>query len=333
MPQFTKLIEFRQQLYEHAFSRERDAQFELLDALLLSLGISSYPELSLSPVFRRQWSSVYKAMERGRQDVAWLEQYLVDQIPATDLVILPLDTSGWPHPQARVLKDRQYVYLPLGAVPRHTVVAGHPYSILGWCAEPDSSWALPLSIARVGSDETDVAVGVRQVKTFCEQRGSRVLGQALHVVAADAKYGNQRFLGALRDTECGVLARLRRDRVLYGPPGPYSGRGRPRVHGPRFAFKEPESWPLPDAECQLEDERWGQVHIRRWDQLHARGTRTAFRALVAGLSASVHARAPTAVPGGLVARVRGALAHRTEHSVSQAVPGLDAAALPDRGCL
>jgi hypothetical protein len=269
MKQFTKIIEFRQHIYEHGFTRERDAQFELLDALLLNWGLSSYPELSLSPVFRRKWPSVYKAMERGRQDIKWLERYLAQQVPATGLIILPLDATPWPHPQARVLADRQHLYSSTGGMTRHAIVAGHPYSILAWCAKPGSSWALPVSVVRVHSHETDVAVGVRQVQTFCEQRGP-ALAQALHLVVADGKYGNHVFLGAVREESCGVLVRLRRDRVLYGPPGPYSGRGRPPVHGSRFAFKEPESWPEPAEECQLEDERWGQVRLRRWNHFHAR---------------------------------------------------------------
>jgi len=45
--------------------------------------IRSFPELSLSPVFRRQWPSVYTAIEDGRQDVEWLERYFVEQIPVT----------------------------------------------------------------------------------------------------------------------------------------------------------------------------------------------------------------------------------------------------------
>lgn len=35
MKQFNKLIEFRQAVYEHGFTKAQDAQFELVDALLL----------------------------------------------------------------------------------------------------------------------------------------------------------------------------------------------------------------------------------------------------------------------------------------------------------
>jgi hypothetical protein len=111
-------------------------------------------------------------------------------------------------------------------------------------------------------------MGVAQVKQLCVERREEMM-QFLHLIAADGAYGNHRFLGPLKNEPCGIVARLRRDRVLYGEPGPYSGRGRPRVHGERFAFKEPETWWQSDTMVELEDERWGKVRLRRWDHLHA----------------------------------------------------------------
>jgi hypothetical protein len=75
MEQFNKLIEFRQAIYRQGLTRTQDAQFELLDAPLLSPPVRSFPELSLSPAFRRQWPSAYAAIEEGEQDQAWLERY------------------------------------------------------------------------------------------------------------------------------------------------------------------------------------------------------------------------------------------------------------------
>ena len=269
MKQFNNLIEFRQAIYEHGFSKARDAQFELVDALLLGQPIRSFPELSLLPIFRRRWHSGYAAIEEGRQDWKWLERHLIQQIPAQGPKRFSLDGTAWPHPAAKTLADRQYVFSPTRAVDGGSIVVGHPYSVLAWVPEAGSSWAPPVSIRRVPSQQTDVEVGVEQVKLLCRQRQEQMLEQ-LHLIIADAKYGNHRFLAPLRDESCGVLARMRRDRVLYGTPGAYSGRGRPRLHGDRFAFKEPESWGKPDATMDLEDPRWGKVRLRRWDDKHAR---------------------------------------------------------------
>lgn len=94
------LIEFRQAVYQNGFTRLRDVQFELVDALLLSWPIRSFPELSLNPVFRRQWSSAYAAVEDGNQDVDWLRRFLCSQVPTQGVQVFALDTTAWPRPSA-----------------------------------------------------------------------------------------------------------------------------------------------------------------------------------------------------------------------------------------
>jgi len=269
MAQFNKLIEFRQAIYERGFTKFRDAQFELVDALLLGQPIRSFPELSLLPTFRRKWHSGYAAIEEGRQDWEWLEGYLIQRIPTKGPKLFSLDGTAWPHPAARTLADRQYVFSPTPAVDGGSVVVGHPYSVLAWVPEAGSSWTPPVSIRRAPSQQTDVEIGIEQVKLLCRHRQEEMI-RDLHLIVADAKYGNHRFLAPLKNEPCGTLVRVRRDRVLYGTPGPYSGCGRPRVHGERFAFKEPETWGEPDATVELEHPRWGKVSLRRWDDKHAR---------------------------------------------------------------
>jgi hypothetical protein len=269
MQQFNKLIEFRQTIYNQVLTQSRDAQFELVDALLLSAPIHSFPELSRSPAFRRQWPSIYTAVEDGRQDQEWLESYLAQLVPKDDSLTFSLDGTVWPHIGARTMPDRQYVHSGSGTVLGAPVTVGHPYSILAWTPERNTSWAPPLSIRRVVSEKTDIEVGVEQVKQLCRHRQAEML-ETFHLIVADGKYGNHNFLGALKEEPCGVLARMRCDRVLYQAPGEYSGKGRPRVHGERFAFKEPETWGKPQETAELEDKKWGQVRVQRWDGLHAR---------------------------------------------------------------
>ena len=54
--QLTNLQAFRQAVYAQGLTQRRDAQFELVDALLLSGPTHSFAELSQSPVFRRTCS-------------------------------------------------------------------------------------------------------------------------------------------------------------------------------------------------------------------------------------------------------------------------------------
>jgi hypothetical protein len=267
MEQFNTLIEFRQAVYDHGLTLAKDAQFELVDALLLSPPIRSFPELSFSPVFRRRWPSTYAAIEEGQQDPNWLESCFIQRIPRQSLLVFALDGTGWPHPEAKTLADRQYVHGSTLAIDG-SIFVGHPYSVLAWVPERGRSWAPPVSVRRITSQQTAVEVGVAQVKQLCQRLQAETFPR-LCLIVSDCKYGNHKFLGPLKDEPCGALVRLRCDRVLYGEPGPYSGLGRPRVHGDRFAFKEPETWGRPDAEVELEDERWGKVRLRRWDNKHA----------------------------------------------------------------
>jgi len=269
MQEFNNLIEFRQTVYSQVLTLSRDAQFELVDALLLSAPIHSFPQLSQSPVFRRQWYSAYTAIEDGRQDREKLERYLAQRLPKEGILVFPLDGTAWPHTKARTMPDRQYVHSGSDTGLGAPVVVAHPYSILAWAPERNSSWAPPLSIRRVVSQKTDIQGGVEQVKQLCQHRQAEML-ETFHLITADGKYGNHSFLGPLKQEPCGVLARMRCDRVLYRAPGKYSGKGRPRVHGKPFAFKEPETWGEPQERVEVEDEKWGQVRLRRWDGLHAR---------------------------------------------------------------
>lgn len=263
-----KLIEFRQAVYEHGMSARRDALFNLLDALICEGRVSSFAMLSQSEQFRRKWSSLYGAVEDGEIDSQWLRTFLARQVPRRGICIFPLDGSPWPRPRSRVLADRQYVFQASSAVNGGTVTIGYPYSLLEWCVEPHSSWRLPIDPRRVTSAQTTQEVGAEQIQALAEARSD--CWEALDVVVADGKYGNAGFLRSVKGLRSGTLARLRCDRVLYGPSPPHTPhqKGRPRVHGARFAFKEPGTWGTPVEVIELEDEHWGQVRLERWRQLH-----------------------------------------------------------------
>jgi hypothetical protein len=259
------LAAFRQTIHESGFTRRKDAQFELLDALLLWGPVRSFAELSLSPIFHRKWPSVYAALEDGRQDETAIRKQLAALLPSEGTVIFPLDASFWRRPCSPTLPDRQYGHGPSPGGTGDMIQVGYPYSILAWAAEVGTCWTLPLDVERIGSETNAVSVGVLQI-----QRLLALLPEGITpVFVADGGYGNHRFLHPLKDERCGVLVRLRKDRVLYRTPGPYSGSGRPRKHGERLAFKEPPTWGEPDERMTVEDPKWGRVEIQSWGGLHA----------------------------------------------------------------
>lgn len=264
------LIEFRQAIYEHGFLARKDALFDLLDALVIEGKVNSFAYLSQSEQFRRKWPSLYAAVEDGRLDSAWLRQYLGRQVPAQGIQVFALDGTSWPRPRGRTLADRQYVYQASSAVNGGTVTIGYPYSLLEWSVESHSSWSLPLDVRRVSSSQTAAQVGAEQIHRLANVRQG--LATALDLVVCDGKYGNADFLRSVQGLCCGIIARLRRDRVLRREPPPPSGkRGRPPKHGSRFAFQEPESWGVPEESLSLEDPYWGTVRLERWDALHGKG--------------------------------------------------------------
>lgn len=277
--QLNKLIEFRQRFYD-CLTKAGDAQFQLVDALLSNMKISSFPELSLSPLFEREWSSAYNAVENGKQDSEPLRRLFCQQLPSEGPVVCPLDTTVWPHPKARTLDDLVYEISPTKAARRHTAVVGHVYSILGWVPERGRSWGLGLSNEQMTLETDVLELGIKQVKELAQERPA-IGRDRLLVIAADGKYGTHHFLGPLRSVEqVAVVARLRRDRILYKPPPAYSGEGRPRKHGDRFAFKDKTTWWTPDEDVTFDDERWGKVHLRGWHDLHMRqDAETAFTAI------------------------------------------------------
>lgn len=68
---------FRRRLYACA-DRRADALFELTDAILTAGCVSSPPHLSLAPVHRRGWASLYAALSHGRIEAEALRDLLAD---------------------------------------------------------------------------------------------------------------------------------------------------------------------------------------------------------------------------------------------------------------
>jgi hypothetical protein len=99
------LQQFRQAIYKNLCSSQ-DATFELMDALLLTRTAQSLADLSLSCVFRRQWPSVYEALQDTRPEREQLMKLYIQQIPNSERIILAGDHTSWSRPFAKTLKER-----------------------------------------------------------------------------------------------------------------------------------------------------------------------------------------------------------------------------------
>lgn len=279
--QLNNLIEFRQTVYDQILRGAKDAQFELIDALLLSDHPRCFAEVSLSLAFRRCWSSAYGAIEAGTQDQQQLSRCFLGQVPRQGVQVFPLDTTVWPHPSARTLSGLVYAPSPTKALKRHSIVQGHISSLLTWTPSPGQSWSPTLFNQRLEPEQKAIEVGAAQVRQLCQARPDPTQ-QGLDVIVTDGHYGNHHFFRLVKGLDCVILSRLRCDRVLYLAADPYRGWGRPAVHGARFAFKAPETWPEPVEQVEFSHPRWGQVRLRRWHNLHAKqDAQTSFDVILA----------------------------------------------------
>ena len=99
-----RLKEFRQAAYELLIVA-KDATFQLMDAVMTTRNASCLAEFALSPLFNRQWSSVYEALQDSRPDrkklmILYIKQ-LEQEVPATEYVLLAIDHTAWGRPDAK----------------------------------------------------------------------------------------------------------------------------------------------------------------------------------------------------------------------------------------
>ncbi len=255
-----KLKKFRQEAY-HLLGPAKDATFELMDAVLLSRSVYSFAELSLSPVFRRRWPSLYESLEDSRPSRHKLMKLYIKHVRSEERVILAGDHTPWTRREAVTLKDRTYEH-GANVISGKPVTLGHGYSTIAWIPEKKGSWALPLRHERITSFENAISKGAEQLRQVCLQLGGRPIS------LWDSEYGCASFVNQTADIEADKLMRLRPNRCLWGPPPPYSGKGRPKKHGAKFKLSDRATWGIPLESIEMDDPTWGKVEIQRWSQLH-----------------------------------------------------------------
>jgi hypothetical protein len=267
MSNFDKLRAFRHQVYG-LIGNGRDALFDLMDAVLVSRSVHSFAELSLSAVFRRQWSSLYEALQDSEPPRVKLMNLYIQQIPVDKPIVLAGDHTAWSRLQAETLRERTFEHQANPMSGAKPVTLGQGYSTIGWVPEAQGSWSLPLLHERITSADTPIETAAKQLRQLCQRLTVRPLS------LWDAEYGCAPFLLKTADIACDKLMRLRSNRVLYGAPVAYCGIGRPRKHGDKFKLNDPTSWWQPDEEQPVEDEKWGQLRLQIWHKLHLRQAAT-----------------------------------------------------------
>jgi len=258
--------QFRQEIYEN-LGKGKDAVFELMDAVLLSRSVSSFAELSLSPVFRRKWSSLYEGLEDSRPKQRKTIESLIKQIPKQSRIILAGDHTAWDRLEAKTLKDRTFEH-SRKVVSGKPVTLGHGYSTIAWIPEEKGSWAMPLCHQRITSHENPLSRAAFQLKQICRHLEQRPLS------LWDSEYGCAKFVQQTADIEADKIMRLRPNLCLWTAPPPYGGKGRPKKHGDKFKLSDPQTWTTPTETLEIDDPVWGKIEVKRWTQLHFRQSAT-----------------------------------------------------------
>jgi DDE superfamily endonuclease len=258
------LAHFRAECYQ-TFGRRRDSLCDLLDAVLTSERVSSLVRLSLAPVFRRGWPSLFDALTDGRLDLAALRRLWVRTLPAPppdQRVLWALDGSTWPRPEAKTSPERTCCRFVTAGIPESGIMPGWEYQWLVAIPEAQGSWVLPLDIRRRSlAAGTPTQLALAQLRdVLATYTGARP------VVVMDSHYDVPALVRA--GLALDLLARLACNRRFYRAPPPYAGTGRPRKHGPVFRLGDPATQHDPDHVQTWPDPAYGQVTLTLWTDLH-----------------------------------------------------------------
>jgi hypothetical protein len=267
---------FRRDLYS-GLTRRADALFELGDALLTAGSAPSLPHLSLAPLHRRGWGSVYAALAEGRLDAGRVRAAVSAHPLGGGPPVYAVDVSVWPRCDAEASPERGFYYHPSRHSAGQPIVAGWAYQWLAQLSFERDSWTAPLDVRRVRPAENANAVAVEQIKRLVEGRPT---GGAPPLFVFDAGYDSVQLTQGVTEAPVAILVRLRSDRCFYADPPPTVPSpkgGRPRKHGAKFACSDPATWPAPAAEHATEDEQYGTVRVRAWSALHPKQQQHATR--------------------------------------------------------
>ncbi|HEY6409631.1 MAG TPA: NF041680 family putative transposase [Ktedonobacteraceae bacterium] len=263
---FNRLKQIRQQLYA-SFERGADALFNLGDALLSESQAQSLPELSLSPLFERQWPSVYEALEDGRINVEqvralWMSVLLAERAE-NELLWMAVDSSNLARPTAPTSAARTIIHVPNLPLVEKPISVGWTFSTVVLVPEQASSWTPILDQERISSEQTAIEVAIAQLRALKPLFGNRRV-----IILADRWYGTPEFLRACQELGYSVLIRLKSNRKLYRVPVRRHKRGAPPKDGPLFQGKRPETHGLADEVWSEEPPEGRRVQISRWNHLH-----------------------------------------------------------------
>lgn len=210
------LKSFRHGMYA-SFEQAADTLFNVVDALSSETAAQSFPELSLSPFFARQWPSLYEAFKDGKIDADRLREVFVQFAPfpcAGQYVFVGVDTSSLFRPDATTSADRTLLPIPNMPERSHAVSPGWVISSVVLLPQEAGQGTFVLDSRRVTSSELATEVAASQVLAVVDLLVARGLRP---VIIGDRGYACAPFLARMTDVPARCLLRVKANRVFYRP--------------------------------------------------------------------------------------------------------------------
>ena len=209
-----QFLEWREQLYLALDSR-RETIIELIDSLSSNSQASSVVELSLNPLFRRDYNSLYKGIKEflpEQTDDKYSEQVncLLDAVCLTipkpksrSFNLLGIDTTPYPRPYSATLAEKTFIHYPNPIKGNKPISIGHTYSVVSAlpdrCETGHVPWAIPLSGERIPASDKFANIGNKQLKKIF--KSSEFAGDYLSVLVADSLYRSARIYWGTSQTK------------------------------------------------------------------------------------------------------------------------------------
>jgi hypothetical protein len=278
--------QFRQQVYQN-FNKRADARMDLLDALCGNTSAQTVVELSLNPSFRREYSSLFTALQEwepgeAAKSLAQLAAPFLPQPAQRPFYLLGTDVTPQPRRHAKTLEDRSYVHQPNTVKSNKPITIGHAYSSVVAFPEEEGAhgpvWVVPLDVQRVESQEDKEMVGAAQIATLLKDEKMPFHGQ---LCVEDSGYSKPAFLAHNRNqSNLVTITRARNTRIFYRQPTSADdppGVGHPTWYGEPFNLSDDSTWQPPDATAtttltSLSGKTY-RVEIEAWENLLMKGER------------------------------------------------------------
>ncbi len=289
-----QFVEFRNELYE-TFNKRADATMDLIDAISGNQTATSPVQLSLSPLFRRQYASIHDAVDNfyvsktakyrrteQQQKIMRVTSSLIPEPGTRNFYLFGADATSQPRQFAKTLKDRSFVYRPNPIKGNKPVTIGHSYSALVGMPEKAGDmappWVIPISLLRIPTAEKSTDIAASQIDALlCDTH--LPFGEALNVVTGDTAYSAVTFLSKVSAHSCQVaVVRVRGNRVFYRLPvsdSSFGGKGHPIWFGTKSALGDSETYGTPDETVSVifttGRGRNCNINITAWRDLLMRG--------------------------------------------------------------